>query len=129
MDIKPRHRSTCHCGAVELELTMENGIDNPRRCDCSMCRRRGTVICSTPLANLTVVKGAETLRLYQFHSRTAEHYFCSICGIHTHHRLRSDPSQYGVNLGCLEGVNPFQVGPVTVYDGVNHPADGGGETG
>jgi hypothetical protein len=124
MDIGTRHRSTCHCGAVELELTLENGIDNPRRCDCSMCRRRGTVISSVPLANLKVVRGKEALRLYQFHSKTAEHYFCSICGIHTHHRLRSDLSQYGINIGCLEGVNPFEVGPVTVYDGVNHPADG-----
>ena len=124
MDIGTQYRSTCHCGAVELELTLENGVDKPRRCNCSMCRRRGTVITSIPLANLNIVKGAETLRLYQFHSKTAEHYFCGICGIHTHHRLRSDPNQYGINLGCLEGVNSFDVGPVTIYDGVNHPADG-----
>ncbi|MEK2143822.1 GFA family protein, partial [Vibrio parahaemolyticus] len=39
--INPLHRLTCHCGKVELELTLPNGIEKPRRCDCSMCRRRG----------------------------------------------------------------------------------------
>jgi len=127
MDIKPRHKSTCHCGAVELELTLPDGIDDPRRCDCSLCRRRGTVMFSVPLANLKVVKGAGTLRLYQFHTKTAQHYFCGICGIHTHHRLRSDPNCYGVNLGCLDGVNPLRIDGITVYDGTNHPADSGRE--
>ena len=31
------------------------------------------------------------------------HYFCKICGINTHHRRRSDPNQYGYNIGCIEG--------------------------
>ncbi|MGL5486655.1 MAG: GFA family protein, partial [Shewanella sp.] len=30
---------------------------------------------------------------------------------------------YGYNLGCLEGVNPYELGDVPVCDGVNHPAD------
>jgi hypothetical protein len=32
-----------------------------------------------------------------------KHHFCSICGIHAHHQGRSNPSQYGYNVGCLEG--------------------------
>lgn len=28
------------------------------------------------------------------------------CGIYTHHRRRSNPHEYGYNVGCLEGVNP-----------------------
>jgi hypothetical protein len=38
--ILERHRATCHCGAVELELSLPDGIVDPRRCDCSMCRRK-----------------------------------------------------------------------------------------
>ncbi len=45
------------------------------------------------------------------------------CGIYTHHRRRSNPDQYGYNVGCLEGVNPFEIPDVPVNDGVNHPAD------
>ncbi|MFN7271295.1 MAG: GFA family protein, partial [Gammaproteobacteria bacterium] len=33
------------------------------------------------------------------------------------------PDQYGYNVGCLEGINPFDLEPVPLLDGVNHPAD------
>jgi hypothetical protein len=121
--IQPVHRASCHCGAVVLELDLPNGIVDARRCDCSLCRRKGIVMASVPLSGIRVVKGQEALTLYQFGSHTAKHYFCSHCGIHTHHQRRSDPRQYGYNVACLEGVNPFEIENIPVNDGVNHPAD------
>ena len=121
--IQPKHRSTCHCGAVELELTLPDGVVDPRRCDCSMCRRKGAIVASVPLAGLRVVKGADALGLYQFNTRQARHYFCRYCGIHTHHQRRSNPALYSYNVGCLQDVNPFDIPDVALYDGVNHPAD------
>lgn len=123
--IEPVHRARCHCGSVELEIDLPDGITDLRFCDCSMCRRKGAVMASVPLAGLRVVKGHDALKLYQFHTRTAEHYFCGQCGIYTHHRKRSDPSVYGFNLGCLDGVSPFdlQLDELPVNDGVNHPCD------
>ena len=38
-----------------------------------------------------IVKGEDKLKLYQFHTKVAKHYFCSICGIYTHHNPRSNP--------------------------------------
>ena len=64
MNIEPVHRATCHCGAVELELTLPNGIEELSRCDCSLYRRRGAVVAMVPLENLRVVKGGDALRLY-----------------------------------------------------------------
>lgn len=122
-DIKTKHKATCHCGAVELEIALPDGIVDPRHCDCSICRRKGAVVASVPLAGIKIVKGAEVLTLYQFNTHTARHYFCSVCGIYTHHQRRSDPDLYGFNVGCLEGVNPFKIANVRIYDGVNHPAD------
>lgn len=122
-EIKPRHTASCHCGAVVLELDLPNGIVEPRRCDCSLCRRRGAIVASVPLDGLRIVQGQDVLRLYQFNTRTAKHYFCSVCGIYTHHQRRSDPNEYGYNVGCLEGVNPFELGEVPTDDGVNHPSD------
>lgn len=121
--IQERHRASCHCGAVELELHLPDGISEPRRCDCSICRRRGAVVASVPLSGIRIVKGEDKLRLYQFNTKTAKHYFCANCGIYTHHQRRSKPEQYGFNVGCLEGVNPFEIEDVVVKDGVNHPAD------
>src|SRR3954468_18526379 len=124
-EIRGKHRASCHCGAVVLELDLPDGIVDPRRCDCSMCRRKGAIVASVLLSGIRVVLGEEALKLYQFNTKTAKHYFCSHCGIYTHHQRRSNPSQYGYNVGCLEGVNPFALGPVPTRDGVNHPADRG----
>ncbi|UHJ63304.1 GFA family protein [Vibrio furnissii] len=121
--IQEKHRATCHCGTVELELSLPNGIVDPRRCDCSICRRKGAIVASVILDAIRIVKGQEALRLYQFNTNTAKHYFCSVCGIYTHHQRRSNPHQYGYNVGCLDSVNPFDLGDVVTNDGVNHPAD------
>lgn len=125
MEIRPVHKGLCHCGLVEFELSLPNGLEQLRRCDCSMCRRRGAVVASVPLDGISITKGEQHLKLYQFNTMTAKHYFCSNCGIYTHHQRRSNPTQYGFNVACLEGVNPFELGEVPTLDGVNHPADRG----
>ena len=118
------HRLTCHCGAIEAEVTLSDGLESARRCDCSFCRRRGAAMVSAPYPDgVRIVKGAQTLALYQWGTNTAEHYFCPICGIYTHHRRRSNPNEYGVNLGALEGVNPSKLGDIPWSDGVNHSSD------
>lgn len=121
--IQPKHRARCHCGAVVLELDLPDGVVDPRRCDCSMCQRRGAIVASVPLSGLSVVAGYEALGHYTFNTHTAQHFFCTHCGIYTHHQRRSNPQEYGYNVGCLEGVNPFDLGDVPTSDGVHHPAD------
>ena len=76
-----------------------------------------------PLSGLRIIKGQEVLRLYQFNTMTAKHYFCSNCGIYTHHQRRSKPNQYCYNVGCLDDVNPFDISDVPTSDGINHPSD------
>ena len=88
-----------------------------------MCKRRGAIVASVSLDRLKILKGEEFLSLYQFNTKTAKHYFCSKCGIYTHHQRRSNPTQYGFNVACLEGVNPIELENVPVMDGVNHPSD------
>ena len=123
MEVKKVHRAACHCGAVRLELQLPDGLVDPRHCNCSMCKRRGAIVATVPLAALTVLQGEEDLKVYQFNTNTAKHYFCGRCGIYTHHRRRSNPEQFTFNVGCLEGVNPFEVQAVTVYNGAVHPRD------
>ncbi len=74
--------------------------------------------------NLKIIQGEDKLTLYQFHTMTAKHYFCSICGIYTHHQRRSDPTQFAFNVACLEGVDALELKDVSVSNGKNHPADG-----
>ncbi|MEM6487698.1 MAG: GFA family protein [Pseudomonadota bacterium] len=112
--------ATCHCGAVVLRFPTLD-VESARRCDCSYCRRRGAAPVTVPADQIEVVRG-ETLTLYQFNTHTAEHWFCRVCGIYTHHRRRSNPAEYGVNLGCVEGVD-LTVLDIPWVDGVNHPSD------
>lgn len=122
-EIQSPHRLTCHCGAVELAVTLSDGLNSKRRCDCSFCRRRGAVAVSARLDGIRIVRGENALSLYQFNTGSAKHYFCRHCGIYTHHQRRSNPNEYGVNAGALEGVNPRDLDPVPWNDGVNHPSD------
>jgi hypothetical protein len=115
----------CHCGAVRFRVRLSDGLRAARRCNCSFCRMRGAVAVSAPLDGLTILRGSDALTLYRFNTGTAEHYFCRHCGIYTHHRRRSDPNQYGVNVACLDGISPFDFAEVAVTDGQNHESDGG----
>jgi hypothetical protein len=80
-------------------------------------------VATVPLSGIRIIRGAEVLKLYQFNTRTARHYFCSICGIYTHHQRRMNPEECSLNVGCLEGVNPFELSNMPTNDGVIHPAD------
>ncbi|MEM9797361.1 MAG: GFA family protein [Pseudomonadota bacterium] len=120
------HPGACHCGAVRFEVSLTDGLNTARRCNCSLCRMRGGVAASAPLDGFHLLAGADHLRLYQFNTKVAEHWFCGTCGIYTHHRRRSNPEELGINIACLEGVSPFDLAEVEVVDGVHHPSDGGG---
>lgn len=113
----------CHCGVVRFEATLSDGFDSIRRCNCSYCRMRGAVVVMAVAVKL--LQGEDALTSYRFHTGVAQHFFCSRCGIYTHHQRRSDRSQYGVNVACLDGVSPFDFADVPVSDGVNHPSDTG----
>jgi len=95
---------SCHCGAVQFRVEAE--IRELTRCDCSLCRRKGAMMAQVPQEALTILSGEADLSLYQWNLRIARHYFCRRCGIYTFHRKRSDPSSYGVNVGCLEDFDP-----------------------
>ena len=118
--------AACHCGAVRLRVRLADGLRSARRCDCSLCRMRGAVAVTARLGDLEVVEGADALTGYRFNTGVARHWFCSRCGIYTHHQRRSHPDEYGVNAACLEGVSPFDFAEVRVSDGMHHPSDGAG---
>lgn len=115
----------CHCGAVRFEAVLSEGFRSIRRCTCSYCRMRGAVAASARTGGLTILQGEDVLTRYQFNTGAAQHFFCSRCGIYTHHQRRSAPDEYGINVACLDGVSPFDFAEVPVMDGVAHPSDTG----
>ena len=87
---------------------------------------RGAVAVSAEMGGIHFIRGEELLTSYRFNTGAAQHFFCSRCGIYTHHQRRSNQAQYGVNVACLDGVSPFDFAEVPVLDGVQHPNDTGG---
>jgi hypothetical protein len=114
---------SCHCRSIKFTVELPYGFASARRCTCSLCRMRGAVAVTAKLDGLRITDGSDKLAVYRFNTHVAEHHFCSVCGIYTHHKRRSNPSELGVNVACLEGVSPFDFREVVVYDGSRHPAD------
>jgi hypothetical protein len=49
-----------------------------------------------------LLAGEDSLTEYRFHTRTATHFFCRICGIYPFHRKRVTPDHLGINVHCLD---------------------------
>lgn len=116
----------CHCGEVQFSATLRDGFKSIRRCNCSYCRMRGAVVVAVEADAIQLIQGEDSLASYRFNTGVAQHFFCSQCGVSTHFQRRSDPTLYGINVACLDGVSPFDFLDVPVMDGANHPSDTGG---
>ena len=112
----------CHCGTVEAEINLDN-LNKILRCNCSICKRKGAIMSMVKNEDFVIKKGKEKLKLYQFHSKVANHYFCSNCGIYTHHNPRSNPLMTGFNIGCIDEVDSLKFDKISLNDGLNHPLD------
>lgn len=114
MPMQP-YKGSCHCGAIKFSFETEpftRGV----RCNCSFCSRRGTMIHLVPGDKFKVDAQEGALATYQWGKMQAKHHFCKTCGISTFSETPRRPGQYIVNLGCVEGVDPFAL-EVTVFDG------------
>ncbi|MBK8510165.1 MAG: GFA family protein [Candidatus Competibacter sp.] len=111
------HQGSCHCGAVRFSYRGEK-IERGLRCNCSLCVRKGAMMSAEIIApeNFKIEAGEEALGLYQFGSKVAKHYFCKRCGIYTFHETVRKPGHFRVNLGCVDGVDPFAL-EADVFDG------------
>ena len=48
---------SCHCGEVEIEVTLRNGLQDLDQCNCSICKRRGAITATVNLEDLTIMIG------------------------------------------------------------------------
>ena len=113
---------TCHCKEVIAEINIAK-IERVIRCNCSICKRKGVVMSMVKNEDFKITKGDKKLTLYKFHSKIAQHFFCSICGIYTHHNPRSNPAMTGFNLGCLDEIDTFNLEDIKILNGRDHPLD------
>ena len=113
----------CHCGGVEAEINATEKLEKMIRCNCSICKRKGAIMSIVKSEDFKIIKGKEIISLYTFHTKVAKHFFCSICGIYTHHNPRINPILTGFNLGCIDSIDTFKLQSINLVDGKNHPLD------
>lgn len=103
------YAGSCHCGVVRFTLRTE-AITTGLRCSCSICRRKGAIMSSTYFSPDQIsVHGLESLRVYRFGDQMVNHYFCGACGTYPFHDATTRPRHYRVNLGCIDGLDPYGV--------------------
>lgn len=97
------YRGSCHCGAIRFEV--DTDLPELTMCDCSMCKRRNALMVKVHESHWRLLAGAESLAEYQFHTHTARHFFCRVCGIYPFHRKRVTPDFLGINVHCLDDID------------------------
>jgi hypothetical protein len=119
------YTASCHCGAVRFTFSGEE-ITTGRRCNCSICIRKGTVMSSNYLRPSDVdVTGTEHLATYQFGDKDVNHHFCRTCGISPFNTVASvppdyegaaRPGDYRINLGCVHDLDVLAL-DIEIIDG------------
>ena len=111
------YQGSCHCGQTRFEVDGE--ITGAMACNCSMCRRKGTLMWFVGREQLRLHTPDDTLATYLFNRHVIRHRFCPVCGIHPFGE-GTDPAGHAmaaVNIRCLDGVDLDAV-PVQHYDGL-----------
>ena len=103
--------ATCHCGAVRVEIPRK-----PRRlthCNCSICRRYGTLWAYYKAAEVRVISRPGATRNYCWGDMSLNFVRCNTCGCVTHWAPvdATVHSRMGVNVRNFE---PEVIGDVRI---------------
>ena len=112
-----RYTGSCHCGGVRFAIETEQSLGPYFKCNCSLCCRKSSVMGAAPRTALRVTAGADLISTYTWNTREAQHYFCKICGIYTHHVMRGETQTVGLNMACIDGFDIFALSEVPVGNG------------
>jgi hypothetical protein len=97
--------ATCHCGAVRIVIEVETPPAQLTSCNCSICRRLGTLWAYYDGPQVRVTGATST---YQWGDRTLALHRCTTCGCITHW------TPTGENTSPRMGVNARLMDPSIV---------------
>jgi RimJ/RimL family protein N-acetyltransferase len=100
-------KTTCHCGAVTVELP--RAPETLTDCDCSICRRYGTLWAYFRPSEVRVVSAPGATSAYAWGERSIQFVRCATCGCVTHWEPTTPgrPDRMGVNA---RNFTPGQLG-------------------
>jgi len=96
----------CQCGKIRYQVSMD--ITEVIACNCSRCRRLGSLLAFAPLSQFKLLSGDTDLTSYEFNRHIIHHKFCSTCGIQSF-AIRKNPKtgaeMAAINVRCLDDVD------------------------
>lgn len=120
--MKTSYHGSCHCGGVRFEADIDLAAGTVK-CNCTICSKMRFWAAQVPSAAFRLVRGADTLREYRYHTRRDAHYFCGNCGINVFTTGSSGAlgDFHAVALVCLDDVPVEELvrAPVRYLDGRN----------
>lgn len=106
---------SCHCGALSFTCAVDPA--SAMTCNCSICRRKASVLHFVDEAQVRRVADPQALGSYQFHRHIITHYFCKSCGIAPWSEARLPDGTVKVALNLRASDVPFAHLPLTEFDG------------
>ena len=116
MTERRKYSGGCHCGAVRYEV--ETDLESLMSCNCSLCRKRGSLLTFVQRPQFNLLSGEEALTDYQFNKKIIHHLFCSRCGVSSFARGLGPggAEMVAINVRCLDDVDLGALEP-TPFDG------------
>lgn len=113
------YQGSCHCGAVAFTVD----ADLPTQavsCNCSICRRNGSLLTFVPEEKFVLNQGQDALRTYEFNKHHIQHQFCETCGVQSFSsgRKPDGTASYAVNLRCVPAADLDSL-DIQKYDGAS----------
>ena len=100
-----KYEGSCHCGKVAFEV--EGDFATAIECNCSMCRRKGSLLAFTPMENFRLTTPAADVSTYRFNKHVIDHHFCAACGVAPYSEGK-DPQgnrMAAINLRCVPEID------------------------
>ena len=100
---KDHYTGSCQCGALAFEVDLD--LDQTFACNCSRCRRLGSVLAFAPATDFRLVADGPTTE-YLFNKHKISHRFCPTCGIQAFaYGEQGGQKMVAINANCLDGVD------------------------
>ena len=112
----------CHCGAVRFRATMPDPPVPALDCNCSVCSMTGFLHIMVPHEEFVLEQGRDKLTSYRFGTGTAEHLFCSVCGVKSFYQPRSHPDAWSVKQGSMNRSNRSKISTDRAWERAKGPS-------
>ena len=96
---------SCHCGAIRYSVD-EDAPTEAMECNCSVCRRRGSLHHFTAADKFTLETSRDALTTYRWSTENLGLHFCKTCGCAPFAEGESPKGpMVEINLRCADGID------------------------